>query len=859
MLTSLHRAKLRRPATAEHYVYRARLLDLLEEVVRNRLTLVVAPAGTGKTSLVAGWAAESSTPTAWLSLDDTDCDGVQFWSAVMAALEALAPGCGDRALAMLRRPGARAGAVDQLLTDLEALVRPPSVLVIDDFHSVDVDDFVLESVTRFVRNQPGWLRVVLVSRREPRLPIDRMRSRGQLGEIRFAELRFSTDEAVELMTRLSPDLPAERIEAAVERADGWATSLQLAALAARSLRAQTVAPGPGFDDNVLVQDYVLHEVLANEAPEVIDMLSAVAVVPRVNPSLAHALTDRPDAGELLRTAEARGLFVTRRDVDGWFELHALVRGVLTAYLASRSPSRLAELHTRAARWFEEADEVVIALDQWLLADRPRDVLRLLSASHARLYDSGREAAIRRTIAAIPTPVAVSDLESMVDYAWCHLLVDRRRFVELVEQLTWWTERSGPNDTVRSRVNVLRASAAMVSGRWVESGALNRQVMLDLGESFWQDPLGRFAANGIARELALSECWDDASDEVRQVEVALSRDPERRLAFEGTRALGLALAGRPLNALRAAAGVRRAAQVADMSILRTELAVAEAVAHRELGDRSRALAELEELADTPAETMLFCRILAMSELAQADLDVGDLETARHVFAHTEALAEAESLGADGRGWLARVGTMIALAAGDLDAARRWADQIDDSFWGGASDARVHLAFGDRPAAIAALDGTVPRCLRHEVVLALLKARAVEDRDEATKYASAAVELASGDGLLQSVASEGADVMELVEQAAWRVPSEWLDRLRRSMAEARTRAAPTSSGLIEPLTERERDVLRFLPSRLTVREIADELYLSINTLKFHLRVIYRKLGVNSRAEAAEVARTMTKVRR
>ena len=111
----------------------------------------------------------------------------------------------------------------------------------------------------------------------------------------------------------------------------------------------------------------------------------------------------------------------------------------------------------------------------------------------------------------------------------------------------------------------------------------------------------------------------------------------------------------------------------------------------------------------------------------------------------------------------------------------------------------------------------------------------------------------------MASEGADVIELVEQAAWRVPAEWLDRLRRSMAEGLARAAPGGPGLIEPLTERERDVLRFLPSRLTVREIADELYVSVNTLKFHLRIIYRKLGVTSRAEAAEVARTMTKLRK
>ena len=145
----------------EHYVRRSRLLDLFEEVVRTPLTLVVAPAGTGKTSLVAGWMAESPTPTAWLSLDETDRDAVQFWSDVIAALETLAPGCGDRALASLRRSATRSRAVDELIADLDARDRPQAVLVVDDFHLVDADEFVLETVSHVVRNMPKWLRVVL--------------------------------------------------------------------------------------------------------------------------------------------------------------------------------------------------------------------------------------------------------------------------------------------------------------------------------------------------------------------------------------------------------------------------------------------------------------------------------------------------------------------------------------------------------------------------------------------------------------------------------------------------------------------------------------------------------------------------
>jgi LuxR family maltose regulon positive regulatory protein len=360
---------------------------------------------------------------------------------------------------------------------------------------------------------------------------------------------------------------------------------------------------------------------------------------------------------------------------------------------------------------------------------------------------------------------------------------------------------------------------------------------------------------IAREVALSERWDDAGSEVRQADLALSRDPERRLAFEGTRALGEALAGRPVDALRVAAGVRRAAAVSSMTILRAELATAEAVAHRELGDHPRALGQLAALADEPIEPVPYCRILSALELVEARLDEAHIEAARDAFGQAEALVEAELPGPGGRGWLARVGTRLALAAGEIDDARRWSKQVDDPFWAGISVARVRLADGDRSDALAALDSVVPRCVRHEVVLGLLRSRALVDHDESVKAVTAAVELAAANGVLQTVASEGADTIELVEQAAWRAPRAWMDRLRRAAVPGRGGSQLDQHDLRERLTERERDVLRFLPSRLTLREIAAELHVSVNTLKFHLKVIYRKLGVSSRAEAAEVARRRT----
>ena len=852
----LLRAKLRPPTVPDHYVRRTRLLHLVDEAVRAPLTVVRAPAGTGKTVLLSGWTAEREMPLSWLSLDESDHDASQLWPNMIAALEQLAPQCGGRALTLVRRSAALPDAVGQLLDDLHEGDHAPSILVIDDVQYVDVDESVAASLALFVQHLPDWMHVVLLARREPRLPLDRMRARGTLGEVTFADLSFSSAEAREMLARLVPSLPRERIDATAAHAEGWAAGLQLAALAARSTGVRSdVETGSTVEADHLIQDYVWRDVLAGEDGELVDTLLDVAVVDRIDPSLARALTGRDDADRLLRLAEARGLFVARRGPEGWFDLHALVRAALVAELRRRAPERLAERHVRAARWHQGVGATGAAIKHWLLAGRPRDALQLVAATVAGLYDNGDQATIQRTIAAIPLDIAATDLEAMQDFAWCHIVVDRRRFIELVDGTMWWADRSTVDKPLLGRLTTLRSIAATLSGRWVDGGDLARRGMREMGDNWWRDPIGRFGWNMVARELALSERWDEASAEVREAEHMLGRLPERRLAFEGTRALGEALAGRPTDALRITAGIRRASEITNMTILRTELAIAEALALREIGDAARALPMLEALAEATPEPMLYCRVLAQLELSQARLDEGDVGGARELFDRTEALVCAESFEGGGRDWLTRSAVRIALADGQIDQARHGADQVGDPFWRGICAARVQLAVGHRPGAVQALDPLVARCVRHEVVLNLLRASAVDDHEVATKAATAAVDLAATNGLVQTVASEGPDVVELVEHAAWRVPAQWMDRLRRLATERRSSAAVGRPQLVEPLTERERDVLRFLPSRLTVPEIADELYLSVNTLKFHLKAIYRKLGVGSRREAAQVARRMT----
>jgi len=841
-------AKLKVPAKPEHYVRRGRLHRLLDQVVRAPISLVLAPAGAGKTSLLSGWAAEHDGPTCWLTLDESDRDLVRFWTEVISALETVAPGCGDQTHRMLRHPDALLAAVDHLLAGLEAHASASAILVIDDFHLVDEEHSVVRSLAHFVQGVPPQLHVVVASRRVPKLPLDRLRARGHVGEVHFAELRLAPNEAAEMLTRLTPSMPGEQVRAAVARAEGWAAGLQLSALAARSAGALEQPEPPTVGADVLVHDFVWHEVLAHEDRDLVRAMSDVSVVEYVNPGLALALTLRPDATDLLLRAEERGLFVTRLGPDGWFEIHSLVRSALLSELARTEPARIAEQHARAAQWFESVNEVALALDHWLLAENPKRAMHLLSTKHDELLRAGMDATIRRTVAAIPADDAMGDLETTIEFAWCHRVVDGKRFIELADAASWLVEAEHPDQVVRGRVALLQAEAAIMSGRWIAGGELAEHALEEFGDAWWRDPLGRFAWNALARRVALTESWDDGNPLIRRAERALNRDPLRRLALEGTRALAMALAGQPVDALRVAAGVRGAIAVENMPVLQAELAAAEAVAHREIGDGSRGLRELETMVEASSAASFYCQLLALTELVQAGIDDGDLVRAERTLTHALALVEGGQDGSDGYQWLARVATRLALASGDTDVARSWSEQVRDPFWGPVSMARVYLALGCHAEAAGMLEDIEARCVRHDVILNLLQAHVTDDRNQAMKRVATAVEAASANGLLQTVVSEGPESLLLVEHSAWRAPREWVERVRRAGV-GRAHHEPTAC---EPLTKRERDVLRFLPSRLTLGEIADELYISVNTLKFHLKVIYRKLGVKSRAEAAEIAR-------
>ena len=447
--STLLRAKVRAPERPEHFVRRARLHELLDTVVTCPLTVVVAPAGSGKTMLLAAWVAESVIPSAWLSLDDADRDATPLWSAVIGALETLAPGTGARAEALLLASGPLTDVVGQLLNDLETHDGTPGVLVVDDVHLVDDVD----AVTRIAGPLPAAPAGVVA--RDPAVPPRPQPSHrpaareGHLGEVRFAELRFSPSEASEMLFRLAPALSTEQINATAVMSKGGRQGCSWP-------RWRRGDAGPATDRDPPRRSGTCWSTTTCGArcspPRTRTWSRRWWRSPSSTGSTAASrtpLTERPDADQLLLRAEARGLFVTRLGVKGWFAVHSLVRAPSSPSWPGRHRP-IAEQHARAAP---------------------------LAAGCRRGAGCARALAARRAARAMPCACSLARHDRAVrqrsrgddpahdrgdprrrghrrprrrcsSTRWCHLLVSRRRFSRQWSRPSGgrtarrWTTRSG---------------------------------------------------------------------------------------------------------------------------------------------------------------------------------------------------------------------------------------------------------------------------------------------------------------------------------------------------------------------------------------------------------------------------------
>ena len=399
--------KLYMPASRPGQVPRPRLTARLDEGLARGLVLACAPAGYGKTVLLADWARRGEHPVAWLSLDAGDNDPARFWRHAVAALDRARPGTGERMGPLLGPPAPSSfqGLVTALINELSS---DEAVLVLDDYHLIGSRQ-VHESLGFLLEHRPAGLGVVLASRSDPPLGLPRLRARGQLTEVRAAELRFTPAEAGELLQPVVSALPDASVAALAARTEGWAAGLQLAALSLRG-QGDAVAFVAAFTgSHRYVLDYLAEEVLEQQPEQLRAFLLETSVLERLSGPLCDAVTGRGGSQALLEEAERAGLFLIPLDeVRGWWRYHHLFAGLLRARLLQEQPGRAAQLHHNAAAWYDGHGLADDAIGHAAVAGEMLWAARIIEQHFDAVYNiRGEAATIHRWLSVLPDGVVRS--------------------------------------------------------------------------------------------------------------------------------------------------------------------------------------------------------------------------------------------------------------------------------------------------------------------------------------------------------------------------------------------------------------------------------------------------------------------
>src|SRR5438874_750288 len=369
MPTPILATKLYLPRLRPNVVSRPRLLERLNEGLHRKLTLIAAPAGFGKTTLVSAWVAGCDRQVAWLSLDKGENDPARFLAYLIAALQTIAATIGDGVLGVLQSP--QPPPTEAILTALlnEITTLPDNfVLVLDDYHVIDAKA-VDQALTYLVEHLPPQMHLVIATREDPQLPLARLRSRGHLIELRAADLRFTPSEAVEFLNQvMGLSLSAEDIAALEDRTEGWIAGLQLAAL---SMQGHQDVPGfirAFAGDHRYIVDYLVAEVLERQPAPVRSFLLQTSILDRLSGSLCDAVTGQEEGSERLEALERGNFFVVPLDDKRhWYRYHHLFAEVLSVHLMAEQPDQVATLHRRASAWYERHGSAVDAIRHALAA------------------------------------------------------------------------------------------------------------------------------------------------------------------------------------------------------------------------------------------------------------------------------------------------------------------------------------------------------------------------------------------------------------------------------------------------------------------------------------------------------------
>jgi LuxR family maltose regulon positive regulatory protein len=905
MSTSILRTKLYIPPPRSRVIPRRRLLDRLDEGISRKLTLISAPAGFGKTTLVSEWITTEDQPVAWVSLDKGEGDAARFLMYFIAALQTVEPSIGEgmsNALLSPQPPPAES-ILTVLLNDISAL-QNPMILVLDDYHFVD-STAVDEAIAFLLDYLPPQLHLVITTRVDPRLPLARLRAREQMTELRAADLRFTIDEATAFLNNvMGLNLSTADVAALESRTEGWIAGLQLAALSMRGHDDVSAFIDAFAGDDRYIVDYLMEEVLQRQPEDLRRFLLQTSILDRLSGALCDAVTVSDDSRKLLESLERGNLFVVPLDDKRrWYRYHHLFADVLRAHALEEQPEHVATLHLRASEWYGQNDDLPAAIHHAFAAKDFSRAADLVEMSVPEMGRSRQEMTLLGWMKALPDEVirvrpvlsvdyagtlmqAVGDLDGVEDR-----LRDAERWVEATTDMTnppagMVVGDYGSFRRLPGQIAIYRAGQALIRGDVADTMRHAGQALDLLPE---RDDFGRGAATGLLG-LALWTSGDlDAGHRMYTECMALL---ERAGFISDLFGCALVLAdiritqGRLHEAMRT---YERALQVASehsTAVLRgtADMHVGMSMLHHEWGDTDTALHHLQVSNDLGEHNGLrqnpYRYRVALARIRKAQ---GDMDDAIDLLVDAERVYEGD-FSPDVRPVPALKARMW-LTRGKTDEALGWARERglspDDDLsylheYEHITLAKIllarHRVEGDEQFLKDAM-GLLKRLLEAAeeggrggsvieiLILLALSHEAIDDIPAALLPLERALTLAEPEGYVQTFTDEGEPMARLLSGAyANGVMPDYTARLLAALATPvpaiqHATAPPASSAaqpLIEPLSPRELEVLHLIAQGLSNNEIGERLFLALSTVKGHNREIFGKLGVQRRTEAVARAR-------
>jgi LuxR family maltose regulon positive regulatory protein len=900
---ALLETKLYIPQPRRGLVLRPRLSERLDRGAASKLVLVSAPAGFGKTTLLTEWlAAGPAGPggerlAAWLSLDRGDNDPASFWAYVIAALRTVASEVGEGALALLDapQPAPIEVVLTTLLNDLGA-VAGEIVLVLDDYHVIEGRE-VQGGMAFLLDHLPPGLHVVIASRADPVLPLARLRARGELAEIRAAQLRFTAEEAAAYLTGMGLALTARDVAALEGRTEGWIAALQLAALSMQG-RDDVASFIAGFaGDDRYVVDYLAEEVLARQSDRVQAFLLQTCILGRLSGPLCDAVTGQGGGKAMLEALDRGNLFlVPLDDRRRWYRYHHLFADVLRARLWDEQPGQVPGLHRRASEWHGQNGELSEAVGHALAAGDFERAAGLVELASPAMRRTRQEAKLRGWLEVLPSEVVRARPVLSVDFAGVLLM-------------------GGELEGVEGRLRDAERWLAPATGHREEPQDPAAEMVVADEEEYLRLP-ATIESYRAAQALARGDAPGTVRHAQRAIELALDDDHLCRASAAAL--LGLVYWGSgDLEAGHRAysacvAGLRRAGHIADTFGCSIALADIRSTQGR-LGDALRTLEQALQLAGEQGGPVLrgtADMYVGMSEIAR---ERDDLRAATQLLLRSQELGEHTGLPQNRYRWrvaMARVrqaegdlhGALdllneaerlyvsdffpnvrpvpavrarVWIAQGRLGEALGWAREqglsVDDDlsylrefehitvarlllarYQDERAQRLMHEAAGllERLLPAAETGGRTGRVIEI-LVLRALAHQALGDTPAALAALERAMMLAEPEDYVRVFADEGPPMTSVLRAAAKQgTRRDYARRLLAAVGTTET-GSRTTLALIDPLSERELDVLRLLGTELDGPAIARELMVSLNTMRTHTKNIYAKLAVTNRRAAVRRA--------